>query len=61
MQNQPLPMAYGIKESVISTGLSKSTIYRLIEGGKLETVRIGGRHLIKAASLRRLLQADGVA
>ena len=52
-----------LKSRLISgTGLSKSTIYRLIEGGKLETVqnRWPTPHQ-SGGSLRRLLQSDGVA
>ncbi|QTH20819.1 helix-turn-helix domain-containing protein [Rhizorhabdus wittichii] len=47
-----------VPEGVQISGLSRNTIYRQIAAGRIETVRIGGRRLIKADSLRRFLSAD---
>jgi excisionase family DNA binding protein len=54
----PERLGYSIKEAAQATGLSTRTVYRLLEAGTLESVRIGGRVIIKAASLRKLLEAD---
>lgn len=40
-----------------ATGLGKSKIYELISNGRLDTVKIGRRTLIKTASIHRLLEA----
>lgn len=39
-----------------ATGLSVTTIYALINQGKLETVKIGRRTLVKTASIRALVE-----
>ena len=53
-------LAYSIKEACRATSLSKTTIYAKIAAGKLRAVRIGGRTVIPADSLRQLV-ADGSA
>jgi len=40
-----------------ATGLGTTKIYELIGAGKLETVKIGRRTLVKVASIRALLEA----
>ncbi|MBV2149567.1 helix-turn-helix domain-containing protein [Sphingobium sp. AS12] len=39
------------------TGLGHTKIYELIGQGKLDTVKIGRRTLVKTASIRALLEA----
>lgn len=51
-------LAYSVKEAVHATSLKKSTIYNYINTGKLETRRVGGRTIIPAASLHKLLQGE---
>jgi excisionase family DNA binding protein len=51
-------LAYSVKEAVHATSLKKSTIYNYINAGKLETRRVGGRTIIPAASLIKLLQGE---
>lgn len=51
-------LAYSVKEAVHATSLKKSTIYNYINAGKLETRRVGGRTIIPAASLHKLLQGE---
>lgn len=36
-------------------GVGRTTIYELINSGKLDTVKIGRRRLVKAASIRSLV------
>lgn len=43
-----------IPDAQQALGIGRSTAYRLIEEGKLETVKIGRRTLIKVASIRSL-------
>lgn len=41
-----------------ATGLGTTTIYSLINEGKLETVKIGRRTLVKTKSIRALLDCE---
>ena len=50
------PLTRSIKETAKLLGLGRSTIYRLIGEGQLETVKIGNRTLIKAASIQTLIE-----
>jgi len=43
-----------IPEAQRALSIGRSTTYRLIEDGKLETVKIGRRTLIRVASIRAL-------
>lgn len=49
------PMACSLADAAKASGLSRETLYRRINDGALDSVRVGGRRLIKVASLRRLL------
>lgn len=51
----PSKIAYTIKETTAAIGLSRSTIYKLMASGELQTIRIGQRRLIRAEALNRLL------
>lgn len=51
------PITTSIKETKAATGLGLTTIYSLINQGKLETVKVGRRTLVKTASIRALLEA----
>ena len=46
-----------INEAVDATGLSRSTLYQKIREGRLETVKFGGRTLVKWDSLKAMLEA----
>jgi excisionase family DNA binding protein len=52
-------LAFSIAETEVACGLSRATIYRLIERGELVTVKRGGRRLVPRAELERLCGADG--
>jgi excisionase family DNA binding protein len=45
-----------INDTAKALGLGRTKIYDLIARGKLETVKIGRRTLVKVASIHRLLE-----
>ena len=49
-------LAYSIKEACHASSLGRSTIYSHIAAGRLRSVRIGGRTVIPAESLRGLIK-----
>ena len=56
------PIAMSPRDAATSIGVSRSTLYRLIDSGQLRTVKIGRRTLIPFSCLLALLdQSDQVA
>jgi excisionase family DNA binding protein len=51
--------ALSIKETAQVCGLSRATLYRLLNDGKLTTIKVGARRLVPVASIDTLL-AGGV-
>ncbi len=49
------PITVTIEETKRATGLGHTTIYALIGEGKLKTVKVGRRTLVKTKSIRELL------
>lgn len=52
------PLTHTVGEAARLTGLSRSTLYRHRNAGRLRMIRVGGRTLVCAASLRALVGAD---
>lgn len=52
-------LAYSINETAKALSLGRTSIYALIAEGRLETFKFGNRRLVKAESVRRLV--DGQA
>lgn len=52
------PITISISGAAKALGLGRTSIYELINTGRLETVKFGRRHLIKTASIRRLLDGQ---
>ena len=50
------PLTYRIPDAVRVSGLGRTTLYRLMNAGKLRSIQVGGRRLIVAESLRELLE-----
>jgi excisionase family DNA binding protein len=50
------PLAYTLNDASATCGLSRSTLYRHAAAGRLRLVRVGGRTLVDAASLRALIE-----
>lgn len=47
--------AYSLAETAASLGLSRRTLYELMDAGKLATVKLGKRRLVPARELDRLV------
>ena len=53
------PIATSVNGAAKALSLGRTTIYELINSGKLETVKLGRRTLIKTASIRALIDPEG--
>jgi excisionase family DNA binding protein len=49
------PIATSVNDAAKALSLGRTSIYALIKKGKLETVKLGRRTLIKVESIRRLI------
>ena len=58
MIDLPPPLAYSIKEAVRISSIGRTSLYALINDGRLKTTKVGGRTLINAQSLRELVGSD---
>jgi hypothetical protein len=56
MEKQLEPMGYSINGAVAVSSIKRSKLYQLIAEKRLETVKIGKRTVVKADSLRRLIE-----
>lgn len=54
----PLKIGYSIKQAAQASSLGRTTIYGHIAAGRLKAVRIGGRTVIPAESLRALIAGE---
>ncbi len=52
-------LAYSITETAKALSLGRTSIYALIAEGRLEAFKLGTRTLIKAESIRRLVDGQG--
>ena len=53
--SSPRPLAYSIKDAIQVSSIGRTTLYGLISSGEIETVKVGKRRLVKAASLARFI------
>ena len=58
--NTPHPTAFNIKQACAYVGLSRSSIYKLFEAGRLQRIKVGKRVLILRKQLDELLQNSTV-
>lgn len=58
LNHDPAKIAYSIRETCRASSLGRTTIYGHIAAGRLKAVRIGGRTLIPAESLRALIAGE---
>jgi hypothetical protein len=56
MENNVNPLGYSINDAVAVSSIKRSKLYELIAAGQIETVKIGKRTVVKAASLRALIE-----
>lgn len=54
----PPPLAYRVDDACRAIGISRSKLYELVRDKKLNLVRIGGRSVVPADSLRALLEGE---
>lgn len=54
-----LPVLHKLSTVMARTGLSRSAIYRVINTGKLKTVKIGRSVRVKEADLQRFIESLG--
>ena len=52
------PIAMSPRDAANSIGISRSTLYRLIQSGSIKTVKLGRRTVIPVSSLMALLDAE---
>lgn len=52
-----LPLAYSVSHAVRVSSLGRTKLYELIKNGRIDTLKVGRRTLVKADSLHRLLEA----
>jgi excisionase family DNA binding protein len=50
------PIATSVNDAAKALSLGRTSIYALIKEGRLDTVKLGRRTLIKVESVRRLLE-----
>jgi excisionase family DNA binding protein len=51
----PRPLTYSIKDAIQVSSIGRTTLYSLISSGEIETVKVGKRRLVKAASLAKFI------
>jgi excisionase family DNA binding protein len=50
-------LALRINDAVLVSGLSRSTLYKLLTAGRLSAIKVGGRRLILREDLQALLRS----
>lgn len=55
---EPPKIAYSVNEACRASSLGRTTLYSHIAAGRLKAVRIGGRTVIPADSLRALIAGE---
>ena len=50
------PVSVTIPEACRLIGVKRSSLYKLMDENKLESVKIAGRRLVKVSSIRRLIE-----
>lgn len=49
-------LAYNLKEAIQSTGMNRTSLYRAMAMGHLESFKIGRRRMISARALRAFIE-----
>jgi excisionase family DNA binding protein len=53
-------MLYSIRETADALRLGRTSIYNFIKEGRLESVKLGSRTLIKVSSIHALVEANSL-
>lgn len=56
MDSNPTPLGYSINDACAASSIKRTKLYELIAAGQIETAKIGKRTIVKADSLRRLIE-----
>lgn len=51
------PLACSVADAAKSIGVCRATVYNWMREKRIETVRVGGRRLVKIESVKRLVEA----
>lgn len=51
------PITCSVDDAAKAIGIGRVTLYKYINNGTVESVRVGGRRLIKIDSVKRLVEA----
>jgi excisionase family DNA binding protein len=51
----PVPRLYPVRAAATVLGIGKTTVWKLVTDGTLETIYIGGRRMVRAESLEAVL------
>ena len=54
-------MLYSIRDTMKTLSVGRTSVYNLIKAGRLETVKLGSRTLVKMSSIHALVEAGEVA
>jgi excisionase family DNA binding protein len=49
------PSAWRVNDALLQLGISRATLYKLVNKGEIRLARIGGRTLVPDAEIRRLV------
>jgi excisionase family DNA binding protein len=61
MSNEPLPSCFTVSEAAQYLRISRAFFYQLIRSGRIRTVKIGTRTIVRAAELERFLDRQQAA
>lgn len=59
--NDHRPLSYSVKDAATAIGISKTTVWRLIASGEIQTFKLGCRTLIRADQLQALIDRHSQA
>jgi excisionase family DNA binding protein len=57
-QDSNSPLAFRVKDFCARIGISPSTFWKLVSRGEIRVIRIGGRTLVPATEVSRLLSGE---
>ncbi|MFP5431919.1 MAG: helix-turn-helix domain-containing protein [Alphaproteobacteria bacterium] len=52
------PITCSVDDAAKAIGIGRVTLYKYINEGRVESIRVGGRRLVKIESVKRLVGAE---